>query len=75
MKYIRKTNGVTKMHLAYCMGVDRNTIGLIEKGQRLPSLNYVYRFSKMFEISMDELVYYYRFLKRNELKDTMHVRV
>lgn len=59
MKYIRKTNSVTKTHLAFCMGVDRNTVALIEKGERLPSLNYTYRFSKMFEMSMDELVDYY----------------
>lgn len=66
MKYIRKTHKVTKTHLAFCMGVDRNSVTLIEKGQRLPSLNYVYRFSELFELSIDELIDYFRFIKRNE---------
>ena len=39
---------------------------LIEKGQRLPSLNYIYKFSRMFEITVDEVIDYYRFLERNE---------
>ena len=62
MKYIRKTKNVTKTHLAVCLGVDRNTIALIEKGHRLPSLSYIYKFGKMFEMSFDELIDYYRFM-------------
>ena len=65
MKYIRKTHKVTKTHLALCMGVDRNTVALIEKGERLPSLNYTYKFSKMFEISIEELIDYHRFLAKH----------
>ena len=62
LKYIRKTKNVTKTHLAFCLGVDRNTVALIEKGHRLPSLSYIYKFGKMFEMSVDELIDYYRFM-------------
>lgn len=63
MKYIRETNHVKKTRLAGIMGVDRNTVLLIEKGSRLPSLNYTYRFCKLFNVSVDDVVDYYRFMK------------
>ena len=64
MKYIRKTNNVTKTRLSIILGVDRNTVLLIEKGQRLPSLIYIYRFAKLFGYTIEEIVDYYRFLKK-----------
>lgn len=69
MKYIRVINNVTKVQLARCLDVDRNTVLLIEKGARLPSLNYIYRFAKLFDYSVDDIIDYYRFLKRKENKD------
>ena len=39
------------------MDVDRNTITKYEKGERLPSLEYFYRFCIKFDLSMDEIMF------------------
>lgn len=56
LKHIRETKGIKKSELARDMGIDRNTITAFECGKRLPSLAFLYKFSKIFEKSIDEII-------------------
>ncbi len=56
MRIIRITSNIKKTVLAKQLGVDRSTIALIEKGKRLPSLSYIFKFSKVFKYSVDSLI-------------------
>lgn len=54
---LRKQNNKTISDLANAFNVSRKTIYLVENGDRLPSLNLVYKYSNLFHISIDEIVY------------------
>ena len=56
LRYIRESAEVKKTELADMLGVNRITIKQIEDGRRLPSLDYIYRFSKIFLIGIDEII-------------------
>ena len=56
MLYIRTRNEMKKTTLAEHIGVDRSTVSKIENGERLPSLDYAYKFSKVFLIAIDYLL-------------------
>lgn len=56
MLYIRTRSEMKKTTLAEHIGADRSTISKIENGERLPSLEYTYKFSKIFLISIDEMI-------------------
>ena len=56
MKSIRFDNEVSQTSLARVLGVNRKTVMLIEGGVRFPSLEYIYRFSKLFEVAIDDIV-------------------
>lgn len=58
MRLIRIDQNIKKTVLAHQLGVDRVTVFLIESGKRLPSLNYIYKFSKIFGINIDYLINY-----------------
>ena len=53
MKLIREANDVSKTELAIRLKVNRKTVILLEKGDRLPSLEYIYNFCKMFDVSIE----------------------
>ena len=55
---IREHNGISKSDLADMMGVNRKTVLLIENGQRFPSLEYIYKFSKAFQTTIDSIIAY-----------------
>ena len=57
MKLIRLKNNISIISLSVIMDVDRNTITKYEKGERLPSLEYFYRFCIKFDLSMDEITF------------------
>lgn len=38
------------------IGVDSTTVIALEKGKRLPSLDYIYKFSKIFNFPIDYLI-------------------
>ena len=57
MKLIRLKNNISIISLSVIMDVDRNTITKYEKGERLPSLEYFYRFCIKFDLSMDEIMF------------------
>lgn len=56
LKAIRECNGVSKTDLAKMVGVNRKTVLLVENGDRLPSLEYIYKFSKSFSLTIDYLL-------------------
>ena len=56
MEFIRLKAHVSKTQLASMIGVDRTTVIALEKGKRLPSLDYIYKFSKTFNCAIDYLI-------------------
>lgn len=56
MRLIRIDKAIKKTELAELLGVDRATVFQIENGKRLPSLSYIYKFSNLFGITIDELL-------------------
>lgn len=55
LRYIRESADVKKTELADMLGVNRITIKQIEDGLRLPLLTYLYRFLKVFSITLDQV--------------------
>ena len=56
LRAIRECNGVNKSDLARMIGVNRKTVLLIENGDRLPSLVYVFKFAKAFSMTVDAII-------------------
>lgn len=56
MKLIREANDMNKTELALRLNVNRKTITLLEDGERLPSLEYIYNFCKMFDYSIEKIL-------------------
>ena len=56
MRIIRIDKYVSMTALAEQLKVNRATIRLVETGKRLPSLEYIYKFSQIFEISIDQII-------------------
>ena len=54
----RIQNDKTKADIANALDVDRKTIHLIEKGDRFPSLDLIYKYSKLFNLSIDKILYF-----------------
>ena len=58
LRAIRECNDISKTDLARMIGVNRKTMFLIESGERLPSLEYIYKFYCLFEIKIDAIITY-----------------
>ncbi|EIB4934408.1 helix-turn-helix transcriptional regulator [Vibrio cholerae] len=56
IKSIRETRGLTKEHLADLAGVHRTTIGLLEKGERYPTLQLSNQLAEALQLPLSELV-------------------
>lgn len=56
LRAIRECNGVSKTDLARMIGVNRKTVLLVENGDRLPSLIYIYKFLKIFNTALDSVL-------------------
>ena len=56
LQKIRECRCLSIAELAREMDISRKTIFLIEKGQRLPSLIYIHKFSEICEIGIDDIV-------------------
>ena len=56
MKRIRAHHYVSVATLSRILDVDRSTVYLYEHAKRIPSLNYIYKFCKMFHLKIDDLV-------------------
>jgi transcriptional regulator with XRE-family HTH domain len=53
---LRTERNLSQLELAYRGDFDRNYIGMIERGERNPSLLNLIRLAKALEISLSELV-------------------
>lgn len=58
LKSLRLLQEISQEKLAYKIGVNRKTVVLIEKGERFPSVDYLFEFSKLFNIKIDEILSY-----------------
>lgn len=58
LKAIRECSDISKTDLARMLGVNRKTVLLIENGDRLPSLEYIYKFARLFQVSVDNIISY-----------------
>ena len=56
LSLIRENRGYTKSYLAELMGVAVQTIYRVENGETMPSLIYVYLFSKACDTSIDSIL-------------------
>ncbi|MDR5589891.1 helix-turn-helix transcriptional regulator [Christiangramia sp. SM2212] len=55
LKVLRAENDMTQAQLADETGVSRQTINAIEKGKFDPSLPLAFRFSKLFNLKIEEI--------------------
>ena len=58
-KAIRTRNLISQAALAEMIGVNRKTVILIEEGKRYPSVEYLYKFSRIFQLSIDFIFNYF----------------
>lgn len=56
MQYIRKLNNVQITALANTLGVSRITVMRVESGERLPTLDYIHCFARLFDVTIDYLI-------------------
>ncbi|KAA6340379.1 hypothetical protein EZS27_011754 [termite gut metagenome] len=56
LQKLRTERNLSQLELAYRGDFDRNYIGMIERGERNPSLLNLIRLAKALEISLSELV-------------------
>jgi transcriptional regulator with XRE-family HTH domain len=56
IKSLRESKGLTKEHLADLAGIHRTTIGLLEKGERSPSLQLSSQLAEALNIPLSELI-------------------
>lgn len=58
VRSLRLERGLTQVQLGNIANFDRNYIGMVERGERNPSLINLHRIAKAFRISMSELFDY-----------------
>lgn len=56
MKLVREANDMSKTELALRLNVNRKTTVLLEAGERLPSLEFIYNFCKIFDYSIEKML-------------------
>lgn len=56
LKELRKINGYTQEYVASYLGVVRQTYSFYETGNRKPSAETLYKLSKLYNISIDDLM-------------------
>ena len=52
----RKSKGVTQEELAFKMSIDRTYIGMIERGERNPTIRTLYKIAKALKVDSSELL-------------------
>ncbi|GIH46377.1 DNA-binding transcriptional regulator, XRE-family HTH domain [Microbispora rosea] len=55
LRALRTTRGVSRRELADALGVHWQTIGYIERGERLPGLALAMRMAELFGVPVEEL--------------------
>ncbi|MEI7792579.1 MAG: helix-turn-helix transcriptional regulator [Candidatus Berkelbacteria bacterium] len=58
LKVFRAMDGLTQQQLADKVGVSRNTINSLEKGEFSPSFLLVWKLAELFKVKTEEIVYY-----------------
>ncbi len=56
VRELRKSRHLSQVDLAEKCGLHRNYIGMIERGERNPSLINIYKISQAFDIELSELL-------------------
>ena len=56
LRTLRKEQGLTQMQLGKMLDVDHSHIVKIERGQRLPSLEMLYKITQVFNVTSDQLI-------------------
>ncbi len=56
MQKIRQDQGITQEELAAKLSMHRTYIGLIERGQRNPTIRTLYKISKVLKVSAGDLL-------------------
>lgn len=56
MQKTRQASGVTQEELAARLGMHRTYIGLIERGERNPTIRTLYKISKALKVTADKLL-------------------
>ncbi|ACL16794.1 transcriptional regulator, XRE family [Methanosphaerula palustris E1-9c] len=58
IKVFRAMNDLTQENLGRAIGVNRQTILAIEKGQYVPSLDLAFRIARYFSVNIEEMFLY-----------------
>jgi transcriptional regulator with XRE-family HTH domain len=53
---LRKRHGLTQMQLADLLGINYNHVGKMERGERSPSLETLFKLMQVFHVSCDQLL-------------------
>lgn len=56
MQSVRKAKGITQEDLATKLSMHRTYIGLIERGERNPTIRTLYKIAKALDVSSSELL-------------------
>lgn len=56
LRYCRKSSGLTQFETGNLLEVERSGISYYESGKNIPSITYFIKFSKIFNVSIDDLV-------------------
>lgn len=56
MQKVRQSNDITQEELAARLGMHRTYIGLIERGERNPTVRTLYKISKALKVQASELL-------------------
>jgi putative transcriptional regulator len=69
IKELRARDNLTQAKLANLVGVRRETIVFLEKGKYNPSLYLAYEISRVFNLTIEEVLYLYLTNKTNNSMD------
>ena len=56
LQKVRKSRGITQDELAVKISMDRTYIGLIERGERNPTIRTLYKIAKALKVNASELL-------------------
>jgi transcriptional regulator with XRE-family HTH domain len=56
LQKVRKNKGVTQEELAFKMSMDRTYIGMIERGERNPTIRTLYKIAKALKVDSSDLL-------------------
>ncbi|MCL4418065.1 MAG: helix-turn-helix domain-containing protein [Actinobacteria bacterium] len=56
MQKVRKSKGITQEELASMLSMHRTYIGLIERGERNPTIRTLYKIAKALKVKSEELL-------------------